>query len=60
MKKQEVLEMVSRFPEDFSAEELMYRLYLKTKLDQAEAAVESGDVLTHEEIVQRTQLWFDS
>jgi hypothetical protein len=59
MKKKEVLDLLDRFPEEVNPEDLMYGLYLKAKLDQAEAAVESGDVLSHEEVVKRTQQWFE-
>ena len=57
MKKQEVLDLLNQFPDEVNAEDLMYGLYLKAKLDQAEAAVESGDVLSHEVVVKRTQQW---
>lgn len=59
MKKQEILDMIGKLPEDLTAEDLMYRLYLKAKLDQAEAAVERGDVLSHEEVVRQTDQWFE-
>jgi len=59
MKKKEVLELLKQFPDEVNAERLMYGLYLKAKLDQAEAAVQSGDVLSHEEVVKQTQQWFE-
>jgi hypothetical protein len=58
MKKQEVLDLLNRFPDEVNAEDLMHGLYLKAKLDQAEAAVERGDVLSHEEVLKRTDQWF--
>ncbi len=59
MKKQAVLDLLKQFPDEVNAEDLIYGLYLKAKLDQAEAAVESGDLLSHEEVVKRTQQWFE-
>jgi hypothetical protein len=59
MKKKEVLELLDQFPDEVNAEQLIHGLYLKAKLDQAEAAVESGDLLSHEEVVKRTDQWFE-
>jgi hypothetical protein len=59
MKKKEVLELLNQFPDEVNTEQLIHGLYLKAKLDQAEAAVEKGDVLSHEEVVRRTQQWFE-
>jgi len=58
MKKQEVLELLERFPDEIDADELMYGLYLKAKLDRAEAAVDRGEVIGHEEVVKRSEKWF--
>jgi len=57
VKKHEVLELLENFPDDVDAEELMYRLYLREKLERAEAAVDNGDVVRHEEVVRQTQQW---
>lgn len=59
MKKQEVLELLEQFPDDnVDTEELMRGLYLKSKLEDAEDAVERGDVVSHDEVVKRSQTWF--
>jgi hypothetical protein len=59
MKKQEVLVLLDQFPDDnVDAEELMRGLYLKIKLDDAEDAIERGDVVNHDEVVRRSQTWF--
>lgn len=57
MRKQEVLDMLSEFPDDLDTEELMYRLYLKAKLERAEAAAQEGKVIPHDEVVRRTSQW---
>jgi hypothetical protein len=59
MKKQDVQSLLDQFPDDVDADELMHRLYLKAKLEQAEAAVEAGDVLSHEDVVKRSREWFE-
>ena len=57
MKKQEVLDLLEQFSDEVDTEELIYGLYLKAKLERAEAAVESGDVLSHDEVVRRSREW---
>ena len=57
MKKHEVLQLLRDLPEEFPPDELMYRLYLKQKVDRAEAAATAGDLLTHEEVVRLSDEW---
>jgi hypothetical protein len=59
MNKQEVLDVIDHFPDPIDPEQLMTALYLKAKLDRAEAAVARGEVVSHEEVVQRSRQWFD-
>jgi hypothetical protein len=59
MNKQEVLDIIDHFPEHIDPEQLMTELYLKAKLDRAEAAVARGEAVSHEEVVQRSQQWFE-
>jgi hypothetical protein len=58
MKKQEVLEMLDRLPDQFDPEQLMGDLYLRAKLESAEAAVSAGKTVRHEQVVEQTQQWF--
>ncbi|MEN6451337.1 MAG: hypothetical protein ABFC96_12670 [Thermoguttaceae bacterium] len=59
MTKHEVLEMIERLPEEIDPDLLMEDLYLKAKLDRAEAAVAREEVISHEEVVRRSQQWFE-
>ena len=59
MRKQEVLDILEHLPEQMDPEQLMHQLYLKAKLERAEAAVSNGDVLSHEEVVKRSREWFE-
>jgi hypothetical protein len=59
MNKQEVLDIIDRLPEPIDPEQLMSELYLKAKLDRAEAAVARGEVVSQEEVVQRSRQWFE-
>lgn len=54
MHKQELLDIMDHYPEQFDVEQLMAALYLKAKLDRAEAAVARGEVVSHEEVVPRS------
>jgi hypothetical protein len=58
MNKQEVLDIIDHLPEQIDPEQLMTALYLKAKLDRAEAAVARGEVVSQEEVVQRSRQWF--
>ena len=57
MKKDAILELLRDMPEDIDADELMYRLNLRQKLEASEAALEAGQVFSHEEVVQRSEEW---
>ena len=57
MKKHDILELLRDMPEDIDADELIYRVYLRQKLEASEAAVEAGKVLSHEEVVRRSEEW---
>lgn len=58
MKNQEVVELLNQFPDEVDAEKLMETLYLRAKLDRAEAAVARGEILTHDELVAESKKWF--
>ena len=58
MKKQELLELIDQLPDDVDPEELIHKLYLKAKLERAEAAVANGDVVPQQEVVKRSDEWF--
>ena len=57
MKKNDILELLRDMSEEVDAEELIYQVYLRQKLEASEAAVEAGKVLSHEEVVRRSEEW---
>ncbi len=57
MKKNDVLALLREMPDDIDTDDLMYRLYLRQKLETAEAAAETGDVIPHDEVVRRSDAW---
>jgi hypothetical protein len=50
MKKADVIEMLRDLPDELDPEEIIYRIYLKSKIDRAEAEVAAGNVIPHDEV----------
>lgn len=57
VKKHDVLALLREMPDDIDTDDLMYRLYLRQKLQAAEAAAETGDIIPHDEVVRRSDEW---
>ncbi|MGB3459470.1 MAG: hypothetical protein WBB08_09310 [Halobacteriota archaeon] len=56
--KQQVIDMIEDLPERIDVDELMYRLYLREKLEAAEEDVREDRLISHEEVVNETTKWF--
>jgi len=56
--KQQVLDLIKDLPDEVDVDELMYRLYLRQKLEAAEEDVREGRLVAHEEVIQETSKWF--
>ena len=57
VKKDDVLALLREMPDDIDTDDLMYRLYVRQKLETAEAAAETGYVIPHDEVVRRSDEW---
>ena len=57
MHKQDVLTLLDHLPDPLDPEQLMHELYLKAKIERAEEAIASGEIVSHEEVVRRSQEW---
>ena len=57
--KQQVLELIKDLPEEVDVDEVMYRLYLRQKLEAAEKDVQEGRLVSHEEVIKETSKWFE-
>ncbi len=55
--KEEVIEMVRQFPDEIDIEELIYRLYLREKLELAEADIAAGRTFSSEEFRAQAAEW---
>lgn len=55
--KEEVIEMVRQMPDEIDIEELIYRLYVREKLEQAEEDTAAGRLLSAEEVRAQAAQW---
>ncbi len=50
--KEEAMQLISGLPEEVTWEDIMYRLYVKRKIEEGIKAAEQGRVVSHEEVKQ--------
>ena len=55
--KQQVLELLKELPEEVDVDDIIYRLYLRQKLEASEKDVREGNVVSHEEVLKETSKW---
>ena len=48
--KEEAMQLISRLPEEVTWEDIMYRLYVKRKIEEGIEAAEQGRVVSHDEV----------
>jgi hypothetical protein len=56
--KQQILKLIKDLPDKVDIDEVMYRLYLRQKLEAAEKDVRGGRLVSNEEVVKETSKWF--
>ncbi|KAF0145887.1 MAG: hypothetical protein WC855_13080 [Thermodesulfovibrionales bacterium] len=56
--KQQVLDLIKDLPEEVDIDEVIYRLYLRQKLEAAEKDVREGRLISQEEVIKETSKWF--
>jgi predicted transcriptional regulator len=57
--KQEILELIKDLPDEVDIDEIIYRLYLRQKLESAEKDVHEGRLVSHEEVIKETSKWLE-
>ncbi len=57
MRKQELRDLIESLPEDVDPDDVLYRVYLKAKLDAAEDDVAQGRLVPHDQVVERSDEW---
>ena len=55
--KEEVLDLVKKLPDNCSLEDIQYHLYVRQKVERGLQEVESGKVLSQEEVERRLEKW---
>lgn len=58
MDRQDILGSRNSCPEPAISEHLVMDFCLKAKLDRAEAGIARNEIVSHEEVVRRSQEWF--
>lgn len=56
--KNQVMDLIKGLPEQIDIEDLMYRLYLREKIEAAENDVKNGKLIPHDEVIRETNNWF--
>lgn len=57
MKKSQLLETINEFPEEFSVDELIDKLYVIEKIDKGRDQVKSGKINTEAETKKKLDKW---
>lgn len=48
--KEEAMQLISRLPEEVTWEDIMYRLYVKEKIEAGIKAEEEGRIVSHDRV----------
>jgi predicted transcriptional regulator len=48
--KEEAIKTISRLPEEASWDEIMYKIYVKRKIEEGLKAADEGHTISHEEV----------
>lgn len=56
--KQALRDLIEDLPEEVEIDEVLYRVYLRGKLEEAEEDARAGRVVSHEEVEAETARWF--
>lgn len=51
--KEEAMQLISRLPEEVTWDDIMYRLYVKRKIDEGIKAADEGRIISHDEVKER-------
>ena len=53
--KEEAIKAISRLPEEASWDEIMYKIYVKKKIEEGLRAADEGRAVPHEEVKEMFQ-----
>ncbi len=55
--KTEAIRLIESLPDDCTAEDIQYHLYVRDKVRRGLDAIERGDVASHEQVKQMVRQW---
>jgi len=58
--KQALLKAVEQMPDDVSAEDIMYTLYVRYRIELGLREIDEGKTVPHEEVMQELKQWLQS
>jgi hypothetical protein len=58
--KEDVIGWIRELPDDCTAEDILYRLYVRVKVQEGVNALDQGRVVSHEEAKRRMSEWLAS
>jgi predicted transcriptional regulator len=57
MEKEELKQMFESLPDNFSIEDIQYRLYVRSKIEKGLKDLDDGNVISHDEVKTRMAQW---
>ena len=55
--KTEAIRLIESLPDDCTAEDIQYHLYVREKVRRGVAAIDRGEVVPHEQVKQMVRQW---
>lgn len=55
--KEEIIEMIKSMPEGSTTEDIMEKLYIRTKIEHAMKQLDEGEGISHEEVKEHFKKW---
>lgn len=55
--KEEVIEMIRNMPEESTVEDIMEKLYIRTKIERAMKQLNEGEGIPHEQVKEHFKKW---
>ena len=58
--QEDAIRMIQSLPDDCTTEDIHYHLYVREKVLAGSAAIDAGQIVSHEEMQRRVQAWAES
>jgi predicted transcriptional regulator len=57
--KGEVIKLIQELPENVTLEDILYKLYVRAKIEEGLKEIEDGKGIAHEEAMERIAKWLN-